>query len=62
MPRIRRAGWMLDALRLSLFGQPLGARGPISVQRIRKQPTTSFSLVENGYHYQLGWRHALSLP
>ena len=28
--------WMLEELRLSLFAQPLGARGPISVQRIRK--------------------------
>lgn len=36
-PRIREARWMLEELRLSLFAQPLGARGPISVQRIRKQ-------------------------
>jgi ATP-dependent helicase HrpA len=36
-PRIRDARWMLEELRLSLFAQPLGAQGPISVQRIRKQ-------------------------
>jgi ATP-dependent helicase HrpA len=36
-PRIREARWMLEELRLSLFAQPLGAHGPISVQRIRKQ-------------------------
>ena len=35
-PRIRDARWMLEELRLSLFAQPLGAQGPISVQRIRK--------------------------
>ncbi len=35
-PRIREARWMLEELRLSLFAQPLGAQGPISVQRIRK--------------------------
>jgi len=28
--------WMLEELRISLFAQPLGAHGPISVQRIRK--------------------------
>jgi ATP-dependent helicase HrpA len=32
----RDRGWMLEELRLSLFAQPLGAHGPISVQRIRK--------------------------
>jgi ATP-dependent helicase HrpA len=36
-PRIREARWMLEELLLSLFAQPLGAQGPISVQRIRKQ-------------------------
>lgn len=36
-PRIREVRWMLEELRLSLFAQPLGAQGPISVQRIRKQ-------------------------
>lgn len=36
-PRIRDARWMLEELRLSLFAQPLGAQGPVSVQRIRKQ-------------------------
>lgn len=35
-PRIREARWMLEELRLSLFAQPLGAQGPISVQRVRK--------------------------
>ncbi|MBX9717618.1 MAG: ATP-dependent RNA helicase HrpA, partial [Microbacteriaceae bacterium] len=39
-PRIREARWMLEELRLSLFAQPLGAQGPISVQRIRKQLST----------------------
>ena len=39
-PRIRDARWMLEELRPSLFAQPLGAQGPISVQRIRKQLTT----------------------
>ncbi len=33
----RDRAWMLEELRLSLFAQPLGAQGPISVQRIRKQ-------------------------
>ena len=36
-PSIRTARWMLEELRLSLFAQPLGAQGPISVQRVRKQ-------------------------
>ena len=39
-PRIREARWMLEELRLSLFAQPLGAQGPISVQRIRKALST----------------------
>ncbi|MDO8336635.1 MAG: ATP-dependent RNA helicase HrpA [Microcella sp.] len=30
------ARWMLEELRISLFAQPLGAHGPISVQRIRR--------------------------
>ncbi|MGO1497376.1 DUF3418 domain-containing protein, partial [Agrococcus casei] len=30
------ARWMLEELRLSLFAQQLGARGPVSVQRIRR--------------------------
>jgi ATP-dependent helicase HrpA len=34
--RVAEARWMLEELRLSLFAQRLGARGPISVQRIRK--------------------------
>jgi ATP-dependent helicase HrpA len=34
--RLVAVRWMLEELRLSLFAQPLGARGPISVQRIRK--------------------------
>ena len=34
--QIVEARWMLEELRLSLFAQQLGARGPISVQRIRK--------------------------
>mgnify|MGYP003114306160 CR=1 FL=1 len=34
--RVVEARWMLEELRLSLFAQQLGARGPISVQRIRK--------------------------
>lgn len=40
-PRIREARWMLEELRLSLFAQPLGAQGPISVQRIRKSLNSS---------------------
>ncbi len=36
-PRLVQARWMLEELRLSLFAQHLGAAGPISVQRIRKQ-------------------------
>jgi ATP-dependent helicase HrpA len=36
-PRIATARWMLEELRLSLFAQHLGAAGPVSVQRIRKQ-------------------------
>lgn len=28
--------WMLEELRLSLYAQPLGPQGPISVQRVRK--------------------------
>ena len=32
----RDRAWMLEELRLSLFAQPLGAQGPISMQRIRK--------------------------
>jgi ATP-dependent helicase HrpA len=34
--RLVEVRWMLEELRLSLFAQPLGARGPVSVQRIRK--------------------------
>lgn len=32
--------WMLEELRLSLFAQQLGTAGTISVQRIRKVPTS----------------------
>ncbi|WBU37964.1 ATP-dependent RNA helicase HrpA [Homoserinibacter sp. YIM 151385] len=35
-PRLREVRWMLEELRLSLFAQPLGAQGPVSVARIRK--------------------------
>ena len=35
-PRLAEVRWMLEELRLSLFAQPLGAAGPVSVQRIRK--------------------------
>ncbi|HXR43349.1 MAG TPA: DUF3418 domain-containing protein, partial [Pseudolysinimonas sp.] len=38
-PRLVAVRWMLEELRISLFAQPLGARGPISVQRIRKALT-----------------------
>ena len=34
--RLVTVRWMLEELRLSLFAQPLGARGPVSVQRVRK--------------------------
>ncbi|MGN6326424.1 ATP-dependent RNA helicase HrpA [Pseudolysinimonas sp.] len=34
--RLVAVRWMLEELRLSLFAQPLGARGPVSVQRVRK--------------------------
>lgn len=35
-PDLVTTRWMLEELRISLFAQPLGAHGPISVQRIRK--------------------------
>ena len=35
-PDLVTASWMLEELRISLFAQPLGAHGPISVQHIRK--------------------------
>lgn len=35
-PRIARARWMLEELRLSLFAQHLGTDGPVSLQRIAK--------------------------
>ncbi len=35
-PRIVRARWMLEELRLSLFAQHLGTDGPVSLQRIAK--------------------------
>ncbi len=35
-PELVTARWMLEELRISLFAQPLGAHGPISLQRIRK--------------------------
>ncbi|MFC7432524.1 MULTISPECIES: ATP-dependent RNA helicase HrpA [unclassified Agrococcus] len=34
--RLVEARWMVEELRVSLFAQTLGARGPISVQRIRR--------------------------
>ncbi len=34
--RLVQARWMLEELRLSLFAQPLGAAGPVSLQRITK--------------------------
>lgn len=40
-PRLVQARWMLEELRLSLFAQHLGAAGPVSVQRIRKQLAAS---------------------
>lgn len=33
---LREVRWMLEELRMSLFAQPLGVVGPVSVQRIRK--------------------------
>ena len=33
---VRRARWMLEELRISLFAQHLGTSGPVSVQRIAK--------------------------
>ncbi|MGY6499220.1 MAG: ATP-dependent RNA helicase HrpA [Microcella sp.] len=35
-PELVTVRWMLEELRLSLFAQPLGPHGPISVQRVRK--------------------------
>jgi ATP-dependent helicase HrpA len=35
-PRIRRARWLLEELRISLFAQHLGTAEPVSVQRIAK--------------------------
>ncbi|QCR20811.1 ATP-dependent RNA helicase HrpA [Agrococcus sp. SGAir0287] len=35
-PHLVEARWMIEELRVSLFAQTLGARGPISVQRIRR--------------------------
>lgn len=35
-PPLVAVRWMLEELRLSLFAQPLGPQGPISVQRVRK--------------------------
>ncbi|MGV8885377.1 MAG: ATP-dependent RNA helicase HrpA [Microbacteriaceae bacterium] len=35
-PRLRRARWMLEELRISLFAQHLGTSEPVSVQRIAK--------------------------
>jgi ATP-dependent helicase HrpA len=34
--RLRRARWMLEEYRVSLFAQQLGTEGPVSDQRIRK--------------------------
>ena len=34
--RLRRARWMLEEYRVSLFAQQLGTDGPVSDQRIRK--------------------------
>ncbi|XKE63785.1 ATP-dependent RNA helicase HrpA [Agrococcus terreus] len=34
--RLVTARWLLEELRVSLFAQPLGAAGPVSLQRIRK--------------------------
>ncbi|GAA2174136.1 ATP-dependent RNA helicase HrpA [Agrococcus versicolor] len=34
--RLREARWMIEELRVSLFAQSLGARGPVSVQRVRR--------------------------
>jgi ATP-dependent helicase HrpA len=34
--RLRRARWMLEELRVSLWAQQLGTDGPVSDQRIRK--------------------------
>ncbi|HEY8590194.1 MAG TPA: DUF3418 domain-containing protein, partial [Naasia sp.] len=38
-PRIAGARWMLEELRISLFAQHLGARGPVSLQRITRALT-----------------------
>ena len=35
-PRIRRARWLLEEFRVSLFAQHLGTAEPVSVQRITK--------------------------
>jgi ATP-dependent helicase HrpA len=34
--KLRRARWMIEEYRVSLFAQQLGTDGPVSDQRIRK--------------------------
>ncbi|MGI8936878.1 MAG: ATP-dependent RNA helicase HrpA [Iamia sp.] len=36
-PRVVGAGWMLEELRLSLFAQTVGAKGPVSAARITRK-------------------------
>jgi ATP-dependent helicase HrpA len=35
-PAVREVRWMIEELRVNLFAQPLGTRGPISPKRIHK--------------------------
>ncbi len=36
-PSLLEAAWQLQELRVSLFAQSVGARGPVSVKRVRAQ-------------------------
>ena len=33
--RLEEIGWLLQELRVALFAQPIGARGPVSEKRVR---------------------------
>jgi ATP-dependent helicase HrpA len=36
-PEVIELGWMLEELRISVFAQPLGARGAVSVTRLERE-------------------------
>ena len=42
-PRVKEVTWMIEELRVSLFAQTVGTRGPVSAKRITRELDTLFA-------------------